>query len=315
MHKCRCPITSWGNPILRVTQTAESQAPLAFPDGMVGEHRLVRPPGPWHPPAPLGSFLTQQQIDQKTHKNKNQNHTNQNNPHKKSKGQGEEPNITASHLGRGMGSGEVVTYASAKVQKKKKKKRGNDKLLHSAQHKVQTRSSCLGSEVMVSNSLVSNPCQGCPGPSPILANTSLAEQGSASLAALVLPAPSSGWTRLLATSLPPNQLVLWGSTFYLKAEGCLFSVQRGFCRHHRRPCHTLPPGGELAQANRALGGPGFAPPSLHPQASPSFTLGTQGSHHNSCFVTAPPAADPNWDRLGKHQRWAKSNQSAWCPGD
>lgn len=123
MHKCRCPITSWGNPILRVTQTAESQAPLAFPDGMVGEHRLVRPPGPWHPPAPLGSFLTQQQIDQKTHKNKNQNHTNQNNPHKKSKGQGEEPNITASHLGRGMGSGEVVTYASAKVQKEKKKKK------------------------------------------------------------------------------------------------------------------------------------------------------------------------------------------------
>lgn len=202
----------------------------AFPDGMVGEHGLgqaTRPLASSNSPRILPHPAAERP---KNHKNKNQNHTNQNHPHKKPKGQGEELNITASRAGDGeRGGGYLCQCQSPKRKKKKKKKRGNDKLLHSAQHKVQTRSSCLGSEVMVSNSLVSNPCQGCPSPSPILANTSLAEAGSASLAALVLPAPSSGWTRLLATSLPllpPNQLVLWGSTFYLKAEGCLFSVQR-----------------------------------------------------------------------------------------
>lgn len=42
---------------------------------------------------------------------------------------------------------------------------------------------------------------------------------------LAFPVPSSGWTGLLVTSLPPNLLVLSGSTFYLNAELCPFSVK------------------------------------------------------------------------------------------
>lgn len=81
--------------------------------------------------------------------------------------------------------------------------------------------------------------------------------------------------------LPPNQLVLLGSAFDLKAEGCPFSVQGGFCWHHGHSCHTLPPGAELAQAIWALGGPGSAPHRLHPKASP-FTLWGQ-----KALITTP----------------------------
>lgn len=135
----------------------------------------------------------------------------------KMKGQGEELNIKASW--RGMGSGEVVTVP---MPKSKKKGMANRYTQLSTKFKLDF---CLRPEVMGSNSLVSNPCQGCSDPSPILANASLAVAGSGTLAALVFPAPSSGWMGLLLTSLPslpPNQLVLSRSTFYLKAEGWSF---------------------------------------------------------------------------------------------
>lgn len=132
---------------------------------------------------------------------------------------------------------------------------------------------CLGPEVRGSNSAVSSPCQGCSHPSPTLANASLAVAGSGSLAALVFPAPSSGWTGLLVTSLPRSQLVLSGSTFYLKAEQCPFSVQGSFCWHHGYSCHRLPPGGELVQAKWALRG--LAPHNLHPKASPFTPWGQE----------------------------------------
>lgn len=54
-------------------------------------------------------------------------------------------------------------------------------------------------------------------------------------------------------------------------------------------------------------------PQSAPQGRPLHSLGTGGSHHNFCFATALPAADPNWDRLGKPQTRAKSNQSVSCP--
>uniref|UniRef100_A0ABI8AFF6 Immunoglobulin domain-containing protein n=1 Tax=Felis catus TaxID=9685 RepID=A0ABI8AFF6_FELCA len=54
-------------------------------------------------------------------------------------------------------------------------------------------------------------------------------------------------------------------------------------------------------------------PQSAPQGVPLHSLGTGGSHHHSCFATDPPAAGPHWDRLGKHQTWAKSNQPASCP--
>lgn len=170
---------------------------------------------------------------------------------------------------------------------------------------------------MGSNSLVSNPCQGCSDPSPILANASLAVAGSGSLAALVFPAPSSGWMGFLVTSLPslpPSQLVLSGSTFNLKAEGCPFSVQGGFSWHHGHSCHTPPPGGELVQAKRALGGPGSAPHRLHPKASP-FTLWGQ-----KALITTPVLLLPllqliqTWIVWGNTNMGKKSNHPACCPG-
>lgn len=70
---------------------------------------------------------------------------------------------------------------------------------------------CLGPEVMGSNSLVSNPWQGCSGPCPTLVNASLAVAESRSPEALAFPAPKSGWTGLLVTALPflLHQLLLW----------------------------------------------------------------------------------------------------------
>lgn len=61
-----------------------------------------------------------------------------------------------------------------------------------------------------------NPLPGCSDPTPNLAKASLAAAGSGHPVALAFPAPSSGWTGLLVTSLLPNQLVLSGSTFKLK---------------------------------------------------------------------------------------------------
>ena len=74
----------------------------------------------------------------------------------------------------------------------------------------------------------------------------LALAGSGNLVALVFSAPNSGRTGLLVTSLPPNQLVLSGSTFNLKAEQCPFSVEGESSWLHGYRCHmSLLPGIEL----------------------------------------------------------------------
>jgi hypothetical protein len=70
------------------------------------------------------------------------------------------------------------------------------------------------------------------------------------LVALAFPAPSSGWTGLLMTSLPPNQLVFSGSTFYLNVELYPFSVQGGSSQPHGHPCHPLPSGSKLVPVDR-----------------------------------------------------------------
>lgn len=134
-------------------------------------------------------------------------------PAAKPKGQWEELNMTATW----GGVGGQVTCARAKVQKKKTTREWQIDAL-GTKFKLDF---CLGPEVIGFNSLVPNPCQGCSDPSPVLANASLAAAGSGSRAALVFPAPSSGWTGLLVTSLPSlplNQLVLLSSNFYLKVE-------------------------------------------------------------------------------------------------
>lgn len=65
----------------------------------------------------------------------------------------------------------------------------------------------------------------------------LALAGSGNLVALAFSAPNSGRTGLLVTSLPPNQLVLSGSAFNLKAEQCPFSVEGESSWLHGYRCH------------------------------------------------------------------------------
>lgn len=89
-----------------------------------------------------------------------------------------------------------------------KKKKKNVKSIDGLSTKF-TLDFCLGLEIISPNSLVSTPLlrvlRSLPPP---LANARLAGAGSGSLVALAFPAPTSGWTGLLVTSLPPNQLIL-----------------------------------------------------------------------------------------------------------
>lgn len=79
----------------------------------------------------------------------------------------------------------------------------------------------------------------------LLANANLALAGSGNLVALAFPAPNSGRTRLLVTSLPPNQLVLSGSAFNLKAELCPFSFEGESSWLHGYRCHKSLSGRQL----------------------------------------------------------------------
>lgn len=80
----------------------------------------------------------------------------------------------------------------------------------------------------------------------------LAVAGSGNLVALAFPAPNSGRTGLLVTSLPPNQLVLSGSAFNLKAEQCPFSVEGESSWLHGYRRHMSLPGRELVRTEGIL---------------------------------------------------------------
>lgn len=195
------------------------------------------------------------------------------------KGQREELNMTST-----WGGGCYLSRCQSPKERK-----GNDRSMDL--HKVHL-GFCRETEVIRSNSLVSTPCQGCSNLSSTPCQCQVGSGRKWEPSGLAFPAPSSGWTGLLVTSLPPNQLVLSGSTFYLNAELCPF-CQGGSSWLQRHPCYTLSSGGALGDAAGAL----LAVCTLAP---PPRSPGTGGSAQQLAFCQLPhPAADPNWDRSEK----------------